>query len=96
LGAEDARHLIESCALVQQIMHGATIAEDMTGSGQPRLLPPAQANGHANGTVSQGDGTTTVTSPDPTAKPVRPKWLKTSEAIAEAAARKAARKAADK
>jgi len=96
LGAEDARHLIESCALVQQIMHGATIAADMTGSGQPRHQPSAQANGHANGTVSRGDGATTVTSPDPTAKPVRPKWLKTPEAIAGAAGRRAARKAEGK
>ena len=45
LGAEDARHLIESCALVQQIMHGKTIAADMTGSTQPAAAHAGQPTG---------------------------------------------------
>src|SRR3954454_9884124 len=53
IGADDARHLIASCALVQQIMHGATIAEDMTGGTQPQQ-PLRVSNGHGNG----GNGST--------------------------------------
>ena len=45
IGAEDARHLIESCALVQQIMHGATIAQDLTGGTRPQQ-PLRVSNGH--------------------------------------------------
>ena len=40
IGAEDARHLIESCAVVQQIMHGATIAQDLTGPRSHGCLSP--------------------------------------------------------
>jgi hypothetical protein len=93
LPAEDARHLIESAAMVQQIMHGRTIAHDMLGGAEPqaRLSPPPQANGHlANGANGHSAA---VTVPDPV-KPVRPKWLKTPEAIAAAAKARAARKAA--
>ena len=46
IGAEDARHLIESCALVQQIMHGATIA-----AGSHRSAPGRSSRcGSATGT----------------------------------------------
>src|SRR3954465_9593939 len=73
IGAEDARHLIESAALVQQIMHGATIAQDLKGEAQSRR--PLR--------VMSGNGSTVeLTTPRPD-KPVRPKWLKTPEAIAE-------------
>ena len=94
IGAEDARHLIESCAMVQQIMHGATIAEDLTGGTRPQQPPVERvSNGHAS---AEGNGSTVeLTTPDPQ-QPIRPKWLKTPEAIAEAAARRAARKAEKK
>ena len=45
LGAEDARHLIESCALVQQIMHGKTIAADMTGGPTAAAADAGQPTG---------------------------------------------------
>ena len=57
--------------------------------------PPRGHNRHGNGTAA-GDGATTVTTARPHGKPIRPKWLKTPEAIAEAAARRAARKAEEK
>ena len=63
MGAEDARHLIESCALVQQIMHGATIAEDLTGrhtAAQP-LAGQQRARHHGNGSTVE------LTTPEPTA-----------------------------
>ena len=53
LGADDARHLIESCAMVQQIMHGATIAEDLTGR-VPSPPPLRVSNGHD----TDGNGST--------------------------------------
>jgi hypothetical protein len=90
LGAEDARHLIESAAMVQQIMHGKTIAADMTGTSRPSTMQIA--NGH----VTNGNGSATVTSPDPSVQPIRPKWLKTPEAIAAAAAQRAAKKMGEK
>lgn len=99
--AEDARHLIESAAMVQQIMHGRTIARDMAGEGAepasqlPRIAPPPPPEGagfNGNGHAGNGAHTASVTTPDP-AKPVRPKWLKTPEAIAAAAKQRAAAKA---
>jgi hypothetical protein len=102
--AEDARHLIESAAMVQQIMHGRTIARDMAGEGSepaqplPRIAPPegTLTNGHGahpNGSSSNGGShTASVTLPDPAQQPVRPKWLKTPEAIAAAAKARAAAK----
>jgi hypothetical protein len=106
--AEDARHLIESAAMVQQIMHGRTIARDMmAGDGPPQLPQIAPPNGTLNGHVTQqpsgnghaGNGanghTASVTIPDPV-KPVRPKWLKTPEAIAAAAKARSAKKPAKK
>jgi hypothetical protein len=99
LPAEDARHLLESAALAMQVMHGKTLATDMNGAGgQPRLMPPQGSSGHAgNGTVTHhANGDISVTSPDPTAGPIRPRWLKSPEAIAAAAAQRAAKKAAEK
>ena len=61
-------------------------------SAAPRPLPLRVSNGHGNG--SNGS-TVELTTPDPQ-QPIRPKWLKTPEAIAAAAARRAARKAEKK
>jgi hypothetical protein len=107
LPAEDARHLLESAALAMQVMHGKTLAADLNGGGPqlPRIMPtPAGSNGNgtqqASGnrnraTVTQAsNGDVTLTSPDPTAAaPVRPKWLRSPQQIAEAARARAAKKA---
>src|SRR3954451_4467071 len=107
LPAEDARHLLESAALAMQVMHGKTLAADLNGSG-PQLsrtgsngneTQQSSGNGHAgngngNGaTVTQANGHVTVTSSDPTAAaPVRPRWLRSPQQIAEAARARAAKK----
>ena len=89
LGTDDARHLIESAAMVQQIMHGRTIAADMGDRPPPVAMPQLPApkangtsgNGHKVTAHSNGDATFSMEEP----RPVRPKWLKTPEQIAEAA-----------
>ena len=59
---------------------------------RPTQQPLRVSNGHGNG--SNGS-TVELTTPDPQ-QPIRPKWLKTPEAIAEAAARRAAKKKGEK
>ena len=55
--------------LVQQIMHGATIAEDLTGR-VPSPPPLRVSNGHA---ATNGNGSTVeLTTPSPQ-QPIRPK-----------------------
>jgi len=81
LAYDDARHLIESAALVQQIMHGRTIAHDMMRDMAPVQLPklpppPAgsngtngatngSGNGHANGSNGAGNGHAAKKAADP-------------------------------
>ena len=66
--------------MVQQIMHGETIA-----AGHDRQRSPAAAARPAatpTGTCTNGNGSATVTTPGSERQPIRPKWLKTPEAIA--------------
>jgi hypothetical protein len=74
MGSEDARHLIESAAMVQQIMHGHTVGDNgASAKGVPPEPDVGSVTNHANGDVTWSLG-------DP--RPVRPRWLKTPEQIA--------------